>query len=190
MSDHIQQTIDDALNELRARESSVIELKKLINQLCQFAHRDPMFTDKDMQIQADKSGPLVRKNSFYGKPLATCIKEYLVARSNANLVKEATLDEIVEALTEGSFDLRSLCKDEKDAKRVVAISLGKNVAFHRLPNGDYGLAEWYDLKKRKERNGGDNGADLPDSVGVTTEDSAPANDSNPSNETSSETNQP
>ena len=155
MSDHIQKTIDDALAELRKRESSVVEMRRFVNQLCVFASREPMFPEEDLQLKSDVTGPLVKKHSYYGRPLATCVREYLTARLNSSEVREASLDDIFGALKEGSFDFRTLCKDEKDAKRVVAISLGKNVVFHRLPNGDFGLTDWYDLKKRRDRNGVD-----------------------------------
>ena len=157
MVDHIQKTIDQALEELKKREKAVEEVKRLINQLCSFAGSEPMFEIEDSETSNPAAKTtLVKKNSYYGRPLATCVREYLTARESAGLVREASLDEILGALKEGSFDLRTLCKDEKDDKRVLAISLSKNnLTFHKLPNNEFGLTEWYDIKRRKDRNGTD-----------------------------------
>lgn len=151
MSDHIQKTLDDALGELKKQEDGVLTTKRFINQLCSFDKREPMFPDVDETTGGHRAA--IRRNSFYGQPLATCVGEYLEWRKSAGLVKEATLDEIVAALKDGNFDLTTISKDEDGQKRGVAITLGKNtVKFHRLPNGDFGLVAWYpNLKARKEK---------------------------------------
>lgn len=151
MSDHIQKTIDDALADLKKHEDAVLFSKKFINQLCNFGKIPVMFPDLDEAQAAQRSG--IRRNSFYGQPLATCVGQYLEWRLASGLVKEATLDEIVGALKDGGFDLTTVSKDADGQKRGVAITLSKNTnKFHRLPNGDFGLLAWYpNVKAKKEK---------------------------------------
>src|SRR5450759_1709866 len=99
MTDHIQKTIDDASVELAKHEASVINTKKLINQLCVFAGHAVRFTDAELSPSTGGGTVLViKKNSFYGRPLATCIREYLETREKSGVVKEGSLNEIVGAL--------------------------------------------------------------------------------------------
>jgi hypothetical protein len=151
MSDHIQKTLDDALAELRKQEEAVISSKKFINQLCGFGKKPIMFPEAE-NAQASQHRGALRRNAFYGQPLATCVGEYLEWRQSAGMVKEASLDEIVAALKDGGFDLATISKDTDGQKRGVAITLGKNTAkFHRLPNGDFGLLSWYPNVKAKRK---------------------------------------
>ena len=153
MTDHIQKTIDDASVELAKHEASVINTKKLINQLCVFAGHAVRFTDAELSPSTGGGTVLViKKNSFYGRPLATCIREYLETREKSGVVKEGSLNEIVGALREGGYNLSQNSDDENEQRRFVAISLGKNPAsFHRLPSGDWGLSDWYDEKTKRGR---------------------------------------
>jgi len=161
VSDHIQKTLDDALNELRKHEDAVLSTKKFINQLCGFGKMPLMFPDVDeSQSAGQRTG--IRRNSFYGQPLATCVGQYLEYRVNSGLVKEATLDEIIAALKEGGFDLSAISKDPDGQKRGVAITLAKNTAkFHRLPNGDFGLLLWYPNVKAKKDKSADTSDEAP-----------------------------
>jgi hypothetical protein len=150
MSDHIQKTIEDAKADLRKHEEAVVNTKKLINQLCAFAKMPAMFADADLQVGGSTASTVIRKNSFYGRPLATCVREFLEARKTMGL-GAASLDEIMAALREGSYDLEEITKDKDGQKRGVAISLVKNGAvFHRLPNDDFGLLAWYPNAKAKK----------------------------------------
>lgn len=40
---------------------------------------------------------------------------------------------------------------DENAKRSLRISMTKNPAFHKIPNGDYGLSEWYPNAKHPKR---------------------------------------
>lgn len=156
MSDHIKKTIDDALAELRKQEAAVIATKSLINRLCEFAKMEPMFAETELKASTESGvRTSIKRNAFYGQPLATCVREFLTMRRNASGGSggEATLDEIMAALREGSYDFSSISKDEDGQKRGVAISLAKNTTtFHRLPNGDFGLFSWYpNVKAKKEK---------------------------------------
>jgi len=151
MSDHIQKTLDEALLKLKEQEDAVVLSKKFINQLCEFGKLPAMFPDVTENQSSARGG--IRRNEFYGQPLATCVGQYLEWRNNTGQVKEASLDDIMAALKEGNFDLTTISKDADGQKRGVAITLGKNTAkFHRLPNGDFGLTAWYpNVKSKKEK---------------------------------------
>lgn len=187
MSDHIDQLISDATAKLREQEKAVADTKKFINQVCQFAGRPPAYSDAELVVEDGGSVSfVVTRNAFYGKPLAKCVREFLKGRERG-ATKEATLEEIMEALRAGSYDLESVSKDKDGQKRGVAISLAKNSqAFHRLPNGDWGLTEWYPniRAKRDKANGGK--SDPP--VAAEKEESGPS-DVNEEGEGDSEDNQ-
>lgn len=146
MSDHIERTIEQAKEELLKQEQAVITTKRLINQLCSFAGNPPMYQEAELQTST-ANAVAVRRNAFFGKPLATAVREFLEMRKDRP-VKEASLNEIVDALKEGGFDLAKISKDEDIMRRGVAITLGKNPQFFRLPNQDWGLLSWYPGEKR------------------------------------------
>src|SRR5208337_2898106 len=158
MSEHILKTIDQAKEELRKHEEAVVNTKRLINQLCAFGGLPAEY--QDAELQAPGAVPVViRRNVFFGRPLATCVREYLEMKKDKP-VKEATLDEIIGVLKEGGFDFKKISDDSDDAKRGVAITLAKNPQFHRLPNGDWGLLSWYpNIKRSKEKSANDDSED-------------------------------
>jgi hypothetical protein len=156
MSDHILKTLEQAKDELRKHEEAVMNTKRFINQLCAFGGMPPQFNDAELQTSTPGTslGAItIRRNAFFGRPLATCVREYLEMRKDKP-VKEATLVEIVDALKEGGFDLDKISEKADDAKRGVAITLAKNPQFYRLPNDDWGLLAWYpNVKRGKESKG-------------------------------------
>jgi hypothetical protein len=88
--------------------------------------------------------------------LATCqprqtitaaIRNYLEQRKHGGL-GAATLNEIYSAVRDGGYKFES--KNENNAKVSVGNTLRKSSSiFHRLPNGQYGLLEWYPSAKAK-----------------------------------------
>ncbi len=138
MSDHIQQTIADLQQKLRRQEQEVAETKRLINLLCREAGNEALYPETD--TAAAESVFSLRSDQFYGRPLATVMKEYLNMRRSARL-GAATVKEIFEALSRGGYKFEA--KNEENAKRGLQVSLSKNQAFHRIPTGAWGLTEWY-----------------------------------------------
>jgi hypothetical protein len=159
MSEHILKTIEQAKEEIRKHEDAIVTTKKLINQLCGFGGLPQEYQDAELQ-SAGTATLLIRRNVFFGRPLATCVREYLEMRKDKT-VKEATLDEILTALKDGGFDLKKISDDADGIKRGVAITLAKNPQFHRLPNGDFGLLSWYpSIRRSKEtKSAGDESED-------------------------------
>ena len=148
MSEHVLKLIEEIRVEVAEVEKTLRPQKLLVNQLCVRAGIPQIYTGLDDETpSAVFKG--IRRNAFYGKPLSSCIRQYLEMRENLP-VKEATIDEIFAALKEGGYDLSGAT--EEDQKRGVSIALGKNSqTFHRLASGDFGLVSWYsNIKRGKE----------------------------------------
>lgn len=137
MKDHIERTIGDLQAKLRIQEDDVLQTKRLINLLCKEANLDPMYDDTDATSASLFS---IRQDQFFGRPLATVIKEYLNMRLAANK-GAATVNEIYDTLCRGGYAFQA--KNDDNAKRGIQISLGKNRYFMRVPNGSWGLSAWY-----------------------------------------------
>ncbi len=141
MSDHVMKTIEQIVDEITKAEAVLKPKKSLANQLCQMSGVAPIYPEIDDPSLTPQI--VIRRNAFYGRPLATCIKEILEMRVNLP-VREATIDEIFASLQQGGYDLDASGDTEVDQKRGVSIALGKNSqTFHRVASGDYGLVEWY-----------------------------------------------
>ena len=148
MAEQIKSAIAVLQTELKEQEQQVIETKKLINSLCKRSGMPPMYADAE--LNASGGVPLtIRSDQFYGQPLAPSIREILQMRRALNR-GPATVNEIYDALHEGGFKFET--KNLDNAKRGLRISLMKNTAvFHKLPNGQFGLLEWYpNVKARKD----------------------------------------
>jgi len=108
-----------------------------------------------------QSGPSVnlaiQSDQFYGQPLASSIRTILELRKALNQ-GPATINEIHAALVEGGFGFET--KNEDNAKRGLRISITKNTSlFHKLPNGKFGLLEWYPNAKQPKAGKATSGAD-------------------------------
>lgn len=125
--------------------------KRLANELCREFGRPPRYPEVE-QPKATSLAALGR-DVFYGRPLATVIKEYLELRgpSNRGGLGAATVNEIYDALVSGGFKFET--KDEANAKRGLRIALAKNTAaFHKVGNA-YGLTDWYPSARTRSRGG-------------------------------------
>lgn len=144
MADHIKQTIADLQAKLKEQEAAVLDSKRLINNLCKLAGMPEMYAEAELQAA---SGPSlsIQSDQFYGQPLSTCIRQILEMR-RALKQGPATVNDIYDSLAAGGFKFET--KNEDNAKRGLRISLTKNTAiFHKLPNGKFGLLEWYPSAK-------------------------------------------
>lgn len=144
MAEHIKQTIADLQNRLKEQEKTVLDTKRLINNLCKLADLPPLYADADLEVATGPSLS-IQSDQFYGQPLATCIRQILEMR-RALKQGPATVNEIYDALAAGGFKFET--KNEDNSKRGLRISLTKNTSiFHKLPNGKFGLLEWYPSAK-------------------------------------------
>ncbi len=151
MSDPIQLAIAKLQGKLKEQERAVSKTKMAINALCEAMDRPPMYAE-DANNGADNVSLAIRSDQFYGQPLAGAIRTILEMRRKQER-GPATVNEIYAALIEGGFAFDT--RNEENAKRGLRVSLTKNsVTFHKLPNGKYGLLDWYPgAKTKRPRNG-------------------------------------
>jgi hypothetical protein len=133
---------------IRELEEEIVLIKKAANRIRARKGEPPLYNEAELT----ESGSItaMRSDQFYGKPLFTAMKEFLVMRRRANL-GPATVNEIYEALARGQMKFDS--EDVTNRKRNIRISLSKNSSiFHRMPDGShFGLREWYaDIKNDEE----------------------------------------
>lgn len=129
--EHLEKELEKQLQEASAT-------KKLINSLLARMGQEPRYADAD----PERRGGAMRRDEYYGKPLASAVQMAL-----ARIGQAATSEEILEGLKQGGFDFKALKWTDNLLLRNLAISLAKNTkAFHKLPNGTFGLREWYDAE--------------------------------------------
>jgi hypothetical protein len=140
MSEHIRQTIADLQKSLIEDERKVLEKKRLINSLAEHAGMARIYSDAELQTSPTVN-LAIQSDQFYGQPLASSIRAVLEMRRALNQ-GPATINEVHAALVEGNYAFDT--KNEDNAKRGLRISMTKNTSiFHKLPNGKFGLLEWY-----------------------------------------------
>lgn len=156
-ADEFMPAIRRLQKDILDKESEINSAKKTVNLLCGYAGIPSMYQVADMERSADIS--TLRRDQFYGVPLASAVKDYLRMRGDPKSggAGAATVNEIFAALKAGGFHFET--KVEDNAKRNLRISLSKNVtAFHRVPgdgDGAYGLTDWYPAARAvKPANGG------------------------------------
>lgn len=148
MSDAVLQTIELVKSEVRAIEAQLAEKRKIVNSLCAMVGQPPFYAAVDVD---EPSMVGITSGEFYGQPLAGVVRKILEKRRLANQ-GPASVAEIYDAMLQGDFGFES--SNPENAKRVLRISLTKNVVFHRLPSGKYGLREWYPAIKRERKANG------------------------------------
>lgn len=158
MSESLQKAIEEMQTKLQSKLNEAAELKKAINTLCSVMGTPAMYADVEAESASGAIGP-TRPDIYYGKPLATAVKEYLEYRRQA--VKP---EDILSALVQGGFDFDAIEWTEKGRLRNLAISLSKNTTtFRKLPNGMIGLESWYEgtvpLKRKTRKRAGEEAED-------------------------------
>jgi hypothetical protein len=137
MSDALRQAVEEIHAKIKTHLDEVADLKRAANALSRIIGTDAPYSDVD----ADQAGAIspTRADAYYGKPLSTAAREYLVFRKQA-----CAPEEILQGLVQGGFDFDGLGWTEPNRLRNLSISMSKNTAiFRRLPNGMFGLKAWY-----------------------------------------------
>ena len=139
--------LDAMIENIRIKDAEVTNLKRAANTFFRAAGEEPPYPEADAD-NPDVTGPMrLRPDEFYGKGFATAARAFLVRRKQA-----VEAEEVVRGLELGGFDFEGQGWKEADRLRIVSMSMAKNTAqFHRLPNGLFGLREWYpDVIERKK----------------------------------------
>ena len=175
MADHVMQTIVELQDKLKEQEKAVIKTKELINLLCEQTGKPAIY--KDAELEASAVQLTIKDDQFYGRSLAGSMKEILNIRKAAD-IGPATPREIYDDLVKGGY----LFNTDVVVNRLtgVRVSLRKSSSiFHKLPNGKYGLLEWYPNAKKLKPHNNDNkteiGTDTSDEIGGV-ENDEPTND--------------
>ena len=150
MHEHVQPTIQLVQEQIAALEVELSEKKRMVNSLCSLIGQQPIYPDAS---PAASSVRAVRPDEYYGQPLSTAMRMVLERRQLAN-IGPAAVNDIYQAMVDGGYNFQT--KNPENAKRNLYTSLTKNTAvFHKLPNGLYGLLEWYpDAKSAKAKPNG------------------------------------
>jgi hypothetical protein len=136
MDEATQKVLADIQAKIESHLEEVKKLKKTANMVADIGGQSAIYADVDEDSKA--VGP-TRADAYYGKALATAVREYLEFRRQA-----VPVEDIQKGLEQGGFDFDSMGWDKGGRLRYLAISIAKNTnVFHRLPNGMWGLNSWY-----------------------------------------------
>src|SRR6185503_1569651 len=136
MDDATQKVLAGIQTRIETLLEEVSKLKKTANMVADLAGQSPLYADVEEDSKA--VGP-TRADAYYGKPLATAVREYLEFRRKA-----VPAENILKGLEQGGFDFEALGWSPTTRLRALAMSMAKNTAvFHRLPNNTWGLLAWY-----------------------------------------------
>jgi hypothetical protein len=146
--EHVKKTLDLILEQAQDLQRQLIEKQRMANELCRILQTPSVFQN----IEASSSSFIVRPDEYYGKPIADVIRSILEKRKSANL-GAATVAEIHDAMLAGGYEFQT--ENPAYARRGLYSVLAANEEFHRLPNGRYGLKQWYPTARAAgEQNGG------------------------------------
>jgi hypothetical protein len=132
----------------------VADTKKTINMLYELAGETPPFGQEELGVSATEAGnnglKTLRPDEYFGKRMGDAV-EMVLKRYKAMGKVPVEFDTIFNCLKEGGFGFSS--PDEKNARNGVSVVLSKNPDFIRLPNGGWGLQEWYPnaIKEKKAK---------------------------------------
>ncbi|CAN5734699.1 hypothetical protein BH18ACI4_BH18ACI4_28620 [soil metagenome] len=146
MDQTTQVTIDKIYAQIGGLEEQIEKKQEAINMLYEMEGEPVAFPN----IGAARASAAVafRGDQFFGKPLATAVKEILEQRWGRKL-GAMSLNELFDVMKAGGFDFGN--SDDKIARRNLSIALSKNPHFMRVPaNNHIGLTEWYPNVKRKK----------------------------------------
>ncbi|HUB08007.1 MAG TPA: hypothetical protein VMB50_13435 [Myxococcales bacterium] len=150
----MQGTLSALFEKIKVIEEQAAKLKNAANVIAETSGQPPPYPDIGGPTQA-RIG--IRSDQFY-----SCLSPAAAGRAFLSYrgkdAGSAALEEIYEAIKRGGFAFGEDVKDEKAALR---IALGKDGAVKRLPNGSYGLQEWYP-KRLQDTKTTKNGKEQPD----------------------------
>jgi hypothetical protein len=160
MSNNTTFTESDLEKMVAEHEAAAIRVKTIINELRVKSGLEPRYAPSELQ-QSSGGAFNFRDDQFHGRPLATCVREYLEMRRQSGL-GPASSNEIYDALAKGAYEFGA--KNEQVARVSTYNSINKNPVFYKLPNKKWGLREWYPNAKHQEQDGDDESSPKGDAV--------------------------
>jgi hypothetical protein len=148
-----EQILGLLIERIMELEQRVNAYKASVNTLCEKDGLPPMFPNGGGggSKPASDSAPspirpdmptAIRPGAFYGKKQQTAVRELLAMRKAAGGNGPAKPNEILEALKAGGYQVEAKT-DEIALVGLRAMLRKRNTVFHKLPNGAWGLREWY-----------------------------------------------
>jgi len=135
----VQSALEVLMDRVVRSEAATADLKRAVNALASSEGMQPIYQEVS---EPSRVGVSVRPDEFANQTTpSSAARAFLKLRGHA-----ATVDDIYDAITRGGF---GCSKDVKDTKAAIRIALGKDPSMKRLPNGSYGLLEWYPALKRE-----------------------------------------
>lgn len=176
MTDHLLQTIDMLVADVATKQQEIAELQRTVNYLCTKAGIATKYEQIETPGAAANSASLtIAPDEYHGKPLNRAVTDYMNRRAKAMPnAKTASAEEIYDVLIRGGYTFEQRSKDEQ--MHSLKTSLGKSThTFRKLPNGTYGLVEWYgetEPKQRRTRKGGTTGVEQTNGTDDSAESAA------------------
>ncbi len=132
-------------------EQKIRSLRAAINTLCEQSGRPPRFAEAMLTPGGTKLSQ-IQDDTFYGKKQTPAMRDYLEMRK-AQGFGPAKPREFYDALKSGGYQFET--KDDETAiVGLRALLRTQPHIFHRLPQGTYGLTEWYpDVKRQRDDDG-------------------------------------
>lgn len=146
MSTDLSQAQESLFSELNVVEARSTELKKMINNLS--AMLDKPLPFPNIETTAPFGSQAIKPDQFFGKGLATAVKEYLKIRNQS-----CTSQEIFDGLKMGGFEFPKEWGEKFQLRNLtISISKNRNDFVYVRGSNSYGLWEFYPEKKRERKN--------------------------------------
>jgi hypothetical protein len=144
--DHIEKTIEELKQKVAEKEKELNDAKAAVNSLCSMVGKPIIYTIEQQAAVVPISN--LRGDEYYGHTFAGVVTTILEGRKIQGS-GPAAVREIYEQMLVGGYQFDT--QEPNNAMRGMRISLAKNQKFHKLPNGKWGLTEWYPkIKASKE----------------------------------------
>lgn len=170
--DRYRGALEATIEEIDVLLADLADKKQLANKLAIKAGVEPPYSDIEAPGSV-ASAKTIRADQFanFGAP-SVAARAFLEMRGSAK--GAVGIDVIFDALTNGGYAFGSTASDAKSGLR---IALGKDAQVRRLPNGTYGLWDWYPNVKhataKPKKNGDSPGAGESSSGNVAAADAPP-----------------
>jgi hypothetical protein len=148
--------LEAKMEEIVALQAKLAEEQRFANMLATMAGETAPF--ENVESPAAVASAAIRSDQFanYGAP-SEAARAFLSWRGQSK--GSASLEVIFDALEKGGFIFGST---KNDAKGGLRIAMGKDSLVHRLPNGTYGLREWYPNARKPAKKVASRGSDDSD----------------------------
>lgn len=153
MAQNLNPAIELLIAQIDELERKANAYKASVNVLCEKDGVPPIYPDdggggrrlngQDHQEPVGVRPAAMGPDTFHGKPQQTAVRELLAIRRAANPTQgPAKPDEILAGLKAGGYVVQAK-SDEIALVGLRAMLRKRNTIFYKLPNGTWGLREWY-----------------------------------------------